>query len=918
MTNRSRLAACAISLILLGIAWAANAGPALGYAHINTFEVTPTTTQAGGHPDVEIRQTFDNRQLNEGGAPESSNPACGCQDVFELKNEFPTGFIGNTNAVPRCSLLALSQRACPVESQVGVAGALFNGQQPIFNMEPHPGEPGLLGFFAPLINFPIFIELAGRTDSDYGLNGRTTGIFHILPIGFVVLHLWGVPGDSIHDANRFPPPQTGFCFAPYPESCPGQPASTPFNGSVAPFLENPTSCNSTLEMGLSLLYYDFTALHASTGWPETTGCDQLTFNPSLTAKPTTTQADTATGLDVDLKVPQTQSATTPSPSEIRATNVTLPPGFSINPNAADGKAVCSNAEASFGTLDAANCPENAKVGTLTIDSSALPGPIDGAIYLGTPEPGNPYRIIVAADGFSTHVKLAGSIHADPVTGRLVASFVNLPQSPLQEFTLHFFGSERGLLATPTKCGKYSVESEFVPWDEVLPIQTSTSFMTIDSGPNGHPCPGTVRPFSPQVGSGSPDSTAGAHSPFAFKLDREDGDQNLSGLTVHTPPGFTATLAGVSYCPDSALALLSDRSYSGVAEQQSSACPANSLVGTATAGTGAGSKPFYAPGKVYLAGPYKGAPLSLAVVIPAVQGPYDLGNVMVRAAIHVDPVTAQVTAVTDPLPQILEGIPLRARSILINLSRPNFTLNPTNCSPFDVDSKIFGDEGGFADLSTNFQVANCAVLGFAPKLAFRLGGSTKRTGHPVLHATLTTSPGDANIADTVVTMPHGELLDNAHIGTVCTRVAFNEHNCPTDSDYGHATAFSPLLDRPLEGEVYLRSSRHELPDLVADLRGQVNLEVAGRIDAVKGGRLRASFESVPDVPVSKFVLDLKGGSKGLLQSSEDLCESLPKALVRMTGQNGATITQQAPLNPPCGKARSKRHHSRHARRAGKAG
>jgi hypothetical protein len=902
VNNRSRLAACAISALLVGVAWAVTASSAFGYAHINSFSVSPSTSQAGGHPDVDVAQTFDTRAQNLGEAPESSNPACGCQDVFEIKNEFPTGFIGNTNAVPRCSLLSFSTRNCPVESQIGIAGGiLFNGQQPIYNMEPHPGEPGLLGFFAPLINSPIFIELAGRTDSDYGLNGRTTGIFHILPLNGVTLHLWGVPGDSVHNVNRFPAPQVGTCFAPYPEPCPGKPP-TPFNGAVQPFLENPTSCGAPLTMGLGLLYYDFTALHAETAWPTTTGCDQLTFNPSLTAKPTTTQADTATGLDVDLHVPQTQSPTTPSPSEIRSTRITLPTGFSINPNAADGKTVCSDEQAAFGTLNEARCPEASKMGTLTIDSTALPGPIDGAIYLGAPQPGNRYRVIAAADGYSTHVKLAGSVYPDPETGQLVTTFTDLPQSPLQEFSLHFFGSERGLLATPAKCGKYPVESEFVPWDAVLPNQTSTAYFTIDSGPNGGPCPGETRPFAPQVGAGSPDSTAGAHSPFAFRVNRADGDQNLTGLDVTTPPGFSATLAGVPYCPEAAIARLDDSGYTGAEEQASSSCPAASQIGTATAGVGAGTHPFYSPGKVFLAGPYKGSQLSLVVAIPAVQGPYDLGNVMVRAAVEVDPTTAQVKTISDPLPSIIDGIPLRLRSVLVNLSRPHFTLNPTNCSPFAVRSQVFGSEGASVDRVSPFQVANCGVLPFAPKLALKLSGGSKRTGNPALHAVLSAAEGESNLAEAVVTMPSSELLDNGHIETICTRVLFAQDNCPADAVYGHATATTPLLDHPLEGSVYLRSSDHKLPDLVADLEGQIDIEISGRIDSVKGGRLRASFESIPDAPVTKFALDLKGGRKGLLQNSEDLCKSRPKASVRMVGQSGATLNRVTALQTTCANSR----------------
>jgi hypothetical protein len=396
------------------------------------------------------------------------------------------------------------------------------------------------------------------------------------------------------------------------------------------------------------------------------------------------------------------------------------------------------------------------------------------------------------------------------------------------------------------------------------------------------------------------------------LTRKDGDQNLSALNVTTPPGFSATLAGIPYCPESALAMLNNPAYPGRTEQTSPACPAASQIGSATTSEGAGTHPLFTPGKVYLAGPYKGAPLSLVVVVPAVSGPYDLGNVVVRAAIQVNPVTAQVTSVSDPLPRILEGIPLRLRSIRIDLDRPNFALNPTNCDPFAVDATAFGDQGAQGSMESHFQVANCGKLAFAPKLGLKLQGGTKRRGHPALLATLRTGSGEANIRRAVVTMPKAELLDNAHIGTVCTKVQFAAKTCPAASVYGQATAFTPLLAAPLSGPVYLRSSSHELPDLVADLSGQINVELDGAIDTVKSGGLRARFNTVPDVPVSKFVLSMQGGKKGLLVNSADLCRTHPAAAVKLVGQNGMVSSRQTKLQTACSSTKSR--HRRHLRRA----
>jgi hypothetical protein len=392
----------------------------------------------------------------------------------------------------------------------------------------------------------------------------------------------------------------------------------------------------------------------------------------------------------------------------------------------------------------------------------------------------------------------------------------------------------------------------------------------------------------------------------LKLTRADGDQNVSGLDITTPPGFAATLKGVPYCPQTALDMLGSPSHSGSAEQASPACPVASQIGTALAGAGAGTHPVYTTGKVYLAGPYKGAPLSLVAVVPALSGPYDLGNVVVRAAIKVNPLNAQVSVVSDPLPQILEGIPLRLRTIQVALDRPGFALNPTNCSPFSVDATVHGDEGAVASPSAPFQVANCTDLGFSPKLSMKLSGATKRTGNPALGTLLETGGGEANIRRLVVTLPKSEILDNAHIKSPCTRVEYNQHACPPGSQIGSATANTPLLDQPLQGPVYLRASTHKLPDLVIDLTGQIEIELVGRIDTSKAGGLRTTFESVPYAPVSRFALSLQGGNKGLLINSSNLCKASQRAKVQMVGQNGLALTRGTRLQTPCG---SQRRHKR---------
>jgi hypothetical protein len=398
----------------------------------------------------------------------------------------------------------------------------------------------------------------------------------------------------------------------------------------------------------------------------------------------------------------------------------------------------------------------------------------------------------------------------------------------------------------------------------------------------------------------------------LKLSREDGSQRISAIDTTLPEGLVGKLAGVSYCPESGIAQAMGRSHNGdgALEQQAPSCPKTSEVGTVDVAAGSGITPFHVQGHAYLAGPYKGAPLSLVTIAPAIAGPFDLGAVAVRVALQVDPETARIHAVSDPLPQILDGIPLDVRSIALELGRPQFTLNPTSCEPTAVSGSAISPLGGSAALSSPFQVGGCSALPFKPKLSLRLRGGTKRGGHPALTAIATAKPGEANIAKVSAALPHSEFLDQSHLNTVCTRVQFAAGSypgqaCPAGSIYGTATAITPLLAEPLSGNVYLRSSSHKLPDVVVALHGQVDVVVDGRVDAVNGG-LRNSFEAVPDAPVSKFVLKLRGGKKGIFENSTDICVGTHQATVLMDGQNGKVNDFKAPLKTKCGGKGRKGH------------
>ena len=913
-------------------------------APIGTFSITPSTTQAGGHPDITTLFTVGNaipkafpRRIAAARTPRKSpsTPRPVSSPIHTLPPSAPP--------------LSLLRYKCPIDSQVGVARVGIFTEKPnevsgnpapqdpynyvaLYNLVPHSDEAGLVGFNIPTFGLPIFLVVGSRTESDYGLKLTITGVTQFAPLAFSETTFWGVPADSIHDEQRFSPvgcnpTATGERIAR--EGCNFKP--NPSNSPAIPFNDSPTTCGVPLEASLHVLSYDNGISEANTPYPATTGCDQLSFNPSLFAQPTTAATDSASGLALNLQVPQESSPSVPSPSEIKEATVTLPEGFSINPNAADGKTVCTEAEARFGTEEEAHCPESSKVGSLTIESAALPGPLPGYIYLGEPKPGNRYRIFLVANGFNVHVKLAGSVTPNPLTGQIVTSFngstpnfEGLPQSPFSDLDLHFFGSERGLLATPTKCGTYPVQSTFTPWDSFLPKQTSTQYfelksgpITLETGPGGAACPGSTRPFQPGLSCGSwVSNTTAAHTPFSLELTRPDGDQNLSGLTVTTPPGLSATLAGVPYCPEAEIDAAAQPGYSGLEEEAHPAVLRPPLSAPPRWEPAPAPTPSTCRARSTSPAPTR-APHFLSLITPAVSGPYDLGNAVVRAALHVNPETAQITAVSDPLPRILEGIPLRLRSILIELNRPGFTLNPTNCDPFSVSATVSGEEGAQANLSTPFQVADCSGLPFAPKLALKLSGSTKRAGNPALTATLTANPGEANIASTALTMPPTEIVDNAHISTPCTKVQFAEgkvpgEKCPPGSVIGFAKAKTPILEAPLEGPVYLRTHPGAgLPDIVAALNGQIDIDLDGRIDTVaekvhgeRVSRIRTTFQTVPDAPVSSFTLALDGGGKGLLQNDTSLCGHSLRANLKMAGQNGKELDQNPLLQTPCGKAKGK--------------
>jgi hypothetical protein len=571
------------------------------------------------------------------------------------------------------------------------------------------------------------------------------------------------------------------------------------------------------------------------------------------------------------------------------------------------------------TEGAGECPDSSKIGTARIDAPAVVGhPLEGVVYLASPHQ-NPFDSLLAfyisvndpQSGVVT--KLPGLIEADPQTGRLTMTISEMPQLPFEDIRFELFKGSTAPLKTGIACGTFRVNSDLTPWTAPASVVVhSSDTFTIEKGAAAGDCvtDEPSAPNKPTFEAGSFEPTGGVYSPFSLKLTRPDGTQQLSSIDATLPKGLIAKLAGIPYCSEAALA--SAAAKSGQQELAGPSCPAASRVGAINAGAGAGPTPFYLQGNVFLAGAYKGAPLSLAAIVPAVAGPFDLGDVVVRIALRLDSELAQIHAVSDPLPSILEGIPLSIRSVLLSLDRGQFTLNPTNCGSTTITGSVAALTGQAIALNEHFQVGECGKLGFKPKLALSLRGSTKRRANPSLRADFTPRGGDANLGQAIITLPKTALLDNAHIQGVCTRAEFAASHCPANSVYGYAKAVTPLLDAPIQGPVYLRSSDSSLPDLVADLRGQINFVIGARIDATRGGGIRASFENVPDIPLSQFSLTLSGGKTGLIKNGRNVCARANRAAVLLGGQNGKTINVSPMLANGCKKAGKARKGAKHKR------
>ena len=761
---------------------------------------------------------------------------------------------------------------------------------PIFNMQPDPGHVATLA--ASLLIATIVVEVDAHSPNSADCNSSTCGLTAklstantLLTLEGTSLTLWGVPGDPSHDAERCN--QIG-------QGC-GQPSAVP----IAPFMTNPTSCSAPLQTSFTVDSYGPGA--PATGFatqPAATGCSLLSMSPTLSVAPDTSQADTPAGYEINLGVPQNEQPYSVATPNVENVSFTLPPGVTLSPPVANGLGGCTHS-----AFAAGSCPQSSKLGTVAVTTPLLHDQLTGSVYAGVPSATQMYPLYIIASGDNVTVGLAGQAIPNPATGQLTTVFDQNPQLPFSDLDVNLFGGPLAALANPESCGTSTTTSDITSYSGGPDATPSSSF-------NVTGCSGNA--FSPSFTAGTTNPTAGAFSPFTLTFSRADSDQEIKTITATLPPGLFAKIAGVPLCSNG--------------DANAGTCSSASQVGTATVGSGAGSQPLFLSGPVYLTGPYNGGAYGLATVIHAVAGPYDLGTVVVRQSLRIDPNDAHVTAVSDPFPTILKGVPLRIKTVNLSLNRPDFIVNPTSCNAMQIGASITSVNGTTSSTSSPFAVGGCGSLPFFPSLALKLTGKGQTTSgkHPTLKATLKVGSGQANVSSAKVILPLSLALDPNNTKVVCSVAAAAAINCPANTIVGSVTATSPLLPDPLKGNVYLvqgiRTNKQgqqikTLPSLLVPLKGDVDLNLHAQT-AVSGGRLVSTFSPVPDAAVSNFQLTINGGKKGILVVTgrgRSICRGSQVATGDLTAHSGKVEDLSVKMGrSACGatkhsKKKSKAHH-----------
>ena len=887
--------------------------------------------EAGGAPDLraashpyEMTTTVELNRAPEPGSGASDG------DLQNLEIELPPGLIENPSAVAKCGRQAfaehrvspfeasLSGESCPVASQVGVVAleTSYAGGSVryfgLFNLEPPPGTPAQIGF-APFGDPVTFTPVIRGAEGEYGVTLGLRNLPQFTDVLGFKITVWGSPWDVSHNAER------GNCLN---ETDPSEPwgkcsVGRPLRYPVEAYLTLPGNCSAPLVFRARAAAWQRPGMvgaafeSSDEGSPyRLEGCETLgpDFFETASALPTSEVATSASGLEFALTL-ASEGLIKPellAPSQARSARLILPEGMTINPSLGVGLEGCTPQQfesETASTPPGAGCPNGAKIGTVSVESPLFEEPLGGSLYLAEPYD-NPagsmvaLYMVVKSPQRGVIVKVAGGIVADSRTGQLVTTFENLPQLPYSRFTVSFRQGRRAPLITPSQCGTYFTQTTLVPWANAANSRFDGSRFQIDGS-----CPSGPAPFSPVDQAGSLNPNAGSYSPFYLHLERNDGEAEITSYSATLPPGLLGRISGIPACSDADIAAA--RLTTGLEEERHPSCPLASEIGHTTAGYGVGGVLAYAPGKLYLAGPYHGAPLSIVAIDSALVGPFDLGTVVIRSAIEVDQRSARVSidsSASDPIPHILNGIPLHLRDIRVYISRPEFTVNPTNCTPSSVTATLTGSIAPFTDpkgasstVATPYRPLFCSSLPFRPQLSLTLRGGVRRGDFPALTAIVRARRGDANIGSAVVTLPPSEFLEQRHIGKTCPKAKIEIEDCPSGAIYGSAEAITPLLESPMKGPVYLGTGYgHLLPELVTVLHGRgFRIVVEGEISSAHGG-LRGTFVGLPDAPLTSFKMSLHGGRRGLLVNSANVCTAPAPAKAKFIGQSNLGVRFETPL------------------------
>ncbi|HEX4483707.1 MAG TPA: hypothetical protein VH081_07960 [Solirubrobacteraceae bacterium] len=829
-------------------------------------------TQAASHPAWGI--TTFTMQAN-GGSPE--------EELRRIRVDVPPGLAANPQApMPKCPVATFNAnpKSCPASSEVGTTEmeatlgipllpVTLSLSGKVYNLEAPPGLPLDFGIaIEPVEELvqPVHLFLEGHVD-------------------------WSGDYHEYFEINNVPREATAEVL--------GLPASVPltvkksklnFNGHAGGnFLTIPSVCSSTTTSQLELESYAGVIAHATTNTPVgVDGCQNVPFAPSTTVTPEAgagSAPDAGDGATTVVQVPQKTGAGDTNTSDIKDANVTLPEGLTLNPSAAHGLEACTPAQIGIGTTNPVACPAGSRVGTVTIETDLPPGTLTGPVFLGAstglPIKDPPFTLYLDAESpAGVSVRLQGSVEPNRTTGRLEVSFANNPQLPFSELRLTLNGGSHAPLANPLTCAAVSTDFAFGAFTGAA-ASGSTPFAA--SG-----CPASP-PFALTQSTADSTPKAGAYTAYTFNLSRAEGQQYLQKLTTTLPAGLVGAIPSVPLC--------------GEPQAAAGLCPATSQIGTATVSAGSGD-PYPFSGPVYLTGPYDGAPYGLSIPVEAAAGPFDLGRLTTHATINVDPHSGRVIVTTTDLPTIFKGIPLRLRTISVAVNRPNFLFNGTNCGTGLATNTTLGSTFGAVQsgLSSPFAVTGCSALPFKPAFAAATSASTNATtlkaNGAALRVNLLQGAHEANIQSVVAELPKSLPSRLTTLQKACPAATYeaNPFSCPAGSKVGAATVATPVLPQPLKGPAYLVSHGGEaFPDLDLLLEGDNGVRVILESHtSIKGGITTSNFFSIPDVPVSSFVLELPSGANSALTAIGALCTQTLTMPTTITAQSGAVIKQATPI------------------------